>query len=719
MTHSFLLFGIHTSFQPTSEPTSAPTNVSTNVPTALPTNEPTTLPTKMPTKEPTSEPTLSPVPVTPTTSPTPVVRSVATTLHGGLKQAGMMFDVRVPSVEEGGPPEGLTVIAFEVSTFLTSDMCVEVYHKNGTHVGFETDVKKNEDGTWSSPSWRSIGAAATQGAGDDAPTHLPVGSVDQVFIPPGETHAFYVTMQTPELRYTQPKFGEKTGDIFSGSPDGHLELLVGAAKSYPFMDTWPDRIFNGAVLYHLGDVLDASEYGGLTADERNYSCSAPVAPTMRPTTDTLNSNATTPSVTRPPTALGSVSRPPTDPGANETRPSEGDASKPPTPAQTAATRPPSPSVVEDQVPASSPDASQTTRPRLVGSCPSSTDTTDSESSGQQAIVVQYEYELVTDLTVDLRDVILGIENVVHGNLIAQKCAQDRLKDLRMLQETSNTSTTSYLGFNSDPVDAAMDKNCANVAALADNEVCTVIKGGLTASTKDGVDDTIVQEEINLFIEGLLSDSTNYDETGAKQVIVQSDDLGETGSGTDRGTDISEAQKEIDQGTATDGSDGLSTAATIAISVVGGVVLIALVLLLAMLQNRRKKVKMESMRELFDDEELEEESPEELGQGYSDNKDASYPSTNNSSVASSSLFPPDDEEMTSMEKSSSPAVILNDQDEASLISNTESKMMPFHVAPQPVSSSIEKEQYGSVEFIRAGESFGSRARSYQPEDTVDL
>ena len=121
------------------------------------------------------------MPVSPTTpavaapttlSPTYPIRYVATTLHGGLKQAGVMFDVRVPSVDNGGPPEGLTVISMEVSTFLTTDVCVEVYTKDGTYVGFENDVYENPDGTWSSPTWVEMGAATTKGKGDGNPVSV-------------------------------------------------------------------------------------------------------------------------------------------------------------------------------------------------------------------------------------------------------------------------------------------------------------------------------------------------------------------------------------------------------------------------------------------------------------------------------------------------------------------------------------------------------------------
>ena len=249
-------------------------------PSAAPSDprEPTGGPTESPTVAPSGGPTDSP-----TEKPTALedtIRKVATTLHGGLKQSGCMFDVRVPEVEDGGPSEGLTVIAVEMSTFLEDEICVEVYTKSGTYEGYENDVIQDADGSWSSPKWRVLGAATVIGRGEKEPTHLPIGSLDKVFLPPGARQAFYVTMIIPEIRYTEPKYGATSGTLFSGSPLGHLELMVGSAVAYPFEDVWPDRIFNGAIVYALGEVEDG-RYNKMTADARNRTCPSPTeGPTL-------------------------------------------------------------------------------------------------------------------------------------------------------------------------------------------------------------------------------------------------------------------------------------------------------------------------------------------------------------------------------------------------------------------------------------------------------
>lgn len=181
------------------------TSLVTGSPTLTPVGAPTAPPvaalvtSEAPSESPTKQPTDAPTTVEFT------MKTVATTLHGGLKQAGMMFDVHVPSVEEGGPAEGLTVLSFEVSTFMTDQICVEVYSKEGTHVQYESDVTIGDNGSLSSPTWDILGAATTTGMGEAAPTDLPVGSIEPTFIGPGETRAYYVTMTVPEMRYTGMK----------------------------------------------------------------------------------------------------------------------------------------------------------------------------------------------------------------------------------------------------------------------------------------------------------------------------------------------------------------------------------------------------------------------------------------------------------------------------------------------------------------------------------
>lgn len=230
----------------------------------------------------TQGPSSAPTSASPTTMESTIYK-VATTLRGGVKQAGIMFDVHVPSEAEGGPPEGLTVIGFEASTSLTDAVCFEVYSKNGTYEGFELAAQTNANGTWFSNTWDSLGASTVNGQGAGLPTNIPIGALDPVFVEAGGTRAFYITMTEPEMRYTEPVYGEQTGDLFSGSPDGHIELLVGSAVAYPFQEAWRDRIFNGAIVYALGDIGD-NRYNKTASTNRKRECPRPTeSPTKSPT----------------------------------------------------------------------------------------------------------------------------------------------------------------------------------------------------------------------------------------------------------------------------------------------------------------------------------------------------------------------------------------------------------------------------------------------------
>ncbi|KAL7526083.1 hypothetical protein ACHAWF_001624 [Thalassiosira exigua] len=78
---------------PSLKPTISPTKLSTRSPTKSPSPYPTHQPSQRPsTKRPTRKPTQFPT-NSPTTALESTIRKIATTLHGGLKQDGCMFDV--------------------------------------------------------------------------------------------------------------------------------------------------------------------------------------------------------------------------------------------------------------------------------------------------------------------------------------------------------------------------------------------------------------------------------------------------------------------------------------------------------------------------------------------------------------------------------------------------------------------------------------------------
>ena len=499
----------------------------------------------------TSSPTMTPVASITTDPPSPqpidaetmspttlafTMKKLATTLHGGLKQAGVMFDLRVPSVEEGGPAEGVTILTFEVSTFLTEDICVEVYSKDGTHVGYETDVVQGDDGSWSSPTWSAVGAATATGVGEALPTHLPVGAFDYIHMKPGETRAYYVTMNTPEMRYTEPRYNEKTGDVFVESSMGHLQFMVGTALSYPFAESWSDRIYNGAVIFALGEVEDGT-YDETTASDRNRSCAVSTPstanPTNNPTMSPIAKSTENPTVaavkTDSPVTPQSVT--PTTAPAATTADSETDS--------------------ETDSPADDDDrAVSSGEPRLDDSCPSAS---PEDASSSKEVVVEYKYTIVTS-----SDETVGeLEDSMHAELVENKCgATGNDSKFRQLQ-----SSIDYYGFNSNPPDEIVaGEECTGVS-LADGEECHVVQGGFTAYVPGNVDESDVTNDLTPFADDVLTENGAVVESDANSSVAP-----DSATVEDQTQDISED------------SQPLSTVAIIVLAAVAGCVALAFILI---------------------------------------------------------------------------------------------------------------------------------------------
>ena len=728
---------------PESYPSVAPSDP--RVPTATPSKSPTAKPSTSPSVSPT---TASPISSSPTTLES-TVRKIATTLHGGMKQSGCMFDIRVPSVEEGGPPEGLTVLSVEMSTFLTDDTCVEVYTKTDTYEGYENDVTQNADGSWSSPL--HLGASTVMGNGELEPTHVPIGHLDPVFVPAGSRQAFYVTLTQPEMRYTEPKYGEGSGELFSGSPLGHIELMVGSAVAYPFEQTWKDRIFNGAVVYALGEV-DDGKYNSMTAADRNRTCpvftespttgptAGPTASPVVPVVDVVETTtvATEAAATNATEDAGSSSdivdivqtdeptkRPTSSPSFGLTSTIDTPSEEPPT-------------------------------ARHADTCPGTIVTATSTSKD---VAVTYEYTVITEAGKDVKDVITEVEKVLHQALMADMCsapgnsgnapgdaASPEKRKTRSLQEAT------YKGFNSNPTDTASDEGCSSSVTLAEGQQCYVIQGGATAVVGGNDDDDAVKGEVGSFVNGVFSDPMMKELDGVQAVYVASDggstdtdgtvedDNGSITDSTD-GTDETDGTEDGDRNIdgVQDGdnppaedsepSKALSTTGIIIIAVLASTfVLVALFLVAMRARKKRRTVKRADSKELF------HEFPDEAERGdYGVNASSSAGYHESfAPLGRETPPPPPGRPSSSMSYRSSEgveqAVILN-EDDMSLFSKNSRFASSAMIASQqgmPRSSGSvgsrgsrgSNSSKKSVEFVKAGQSFSSRA-SNQPEDTVDL
>lgn len=708
-----------------SYPSASPSDVKT--PTVSPTKV-TAAPSSSPTKLPTSSPSVPPTTLEST------IGKVATTLHGGLKQAGFMFDIRVPTVEEGGPPEGITVIAFETSTFLTEDVCIEVYSKKGTYEGYEDDVIQADDGSWSSPSWGILGATTLPGMGEKEPTQLPIGSLDPVHVKPGERQAFYVTMTQPEMRYTKPKYDEKSGTVFSTSPKGHMEIMVGSAISYPFEEVWKDRIYNGAVIYALGDVADG-KFGELNAEDRGRSC-------PRPVVDVVETVGPSKGPTSAPVAVaggdGDVdvdATPEEDvvdgtPADEDTSTDEDEGSSSNVVNATITSSP-------TKNPTSSPTFGMTSTQddpevdmtaRLSGNCPTAVVTVDSSTKN---VMVPYEYSVITESGSDTNVIVQEMENVLHRSLMSDKCASERRRRLE--------DTIAYQGFNSNPSDQVSNtKGCDDAVTLEDGQECHLVSGGVTAVVASDADDEAVMMDVGSFVESVLEDPASYEGLGVSQVAVTDgsddgstteDNINEDGAaedgtaedgltedGANQDLTIGGAkggnQDPINDDSSTSAPSGLSTTGIIIIAALAGTLALALAAFVAMRVRYKRRLSRSDSEVLFN------EFPDEEQRAYGGYDQSFAPLGTKTTKLTSPPPPPSPPPRTrsSSRSSAGPVVILNEVDDISLFSNDKALGTTGSVGSWGSKGSRGSKK--SVEFVRAGQSFSSR-QSNQPEDTVDL
>jgi hypothetical protein len=136
---------------------------------------------------------------------------------------GNMFDiVAVKNIE---------ILSFDANLAIGAHT-MEVYHRAGSHVGFEN----------ANTGWTLIGSAAVNSIAQEAPT--AVGVNVNVQIQAGQTHTFYVTTTGSSNRYIN---GTTVGSVFVSNQD--LQVLEGVGKSYPFASTFTTRNFSGTIHY--------------------------------------------------------------------------------------------------------------------------------------------------------------------------------------------------------------------------------------------------------------------------------------------------------------------------------------------------------------------------------------------------------------------------------------------------------------------------------------
>ena len=151
--------------------------------------------------------------------------SLLTTFAAGNGQNGNMFDLVVKNT--------VTITGFTINNSTAG--AVEVYYKSGSYVGSE-----NSAANWTNLTPTPITIATTAG-----PTYFDLPA--SITLASGQTHAFYVTMSTGSMSYTN---GGTIGNVYASNSD--LDFLEGIGKSYPFGSTFSPRIWNGII--HYGSI---------------------------------------------------------------------------------------------------------------------------------------------------------------------------------------------------------------------------------------------------------------------------------------------------------------------------------------------------------------------------------------------------------------------------------------------------------------------------------
>lgn len=117
--------------------------------------------------------------------------------------------------------------------------------------------------------WTEICNTDVDGQGESKPTQVPFEAVKSVAIKANERQSFYITFTANYMKYT-------TGAVdpnYLSNED--VSLAASAGTQYPFQGYFPDRIWNGNVVYRLND-LDSADVQGRETEVKSVSGSEQV-----------------------------------------------------------------------------------------------------------------------------------------------------------------------------------------------------------------------------------------------------------------------------------------------------------------------------------------------------------------------------------------------------------------------------------------------------------
>jgi len=176
-------------------------------------------------------------------------KELVTTFRGETGSYGSMFDIVA-----GTKP--VVILSLDLHVRRRVDKVgVKVYTKSGSHVRFESSEKK----------WKLICSTAVEPGGFYKRTVIDDRYFQPVTVNPGETQAFYVVLDTADLRYSR---GTTREAIYQSN--AFLQILEGTGVGGHFGKSFTSRVFNGFVKYSVVESDDDSSSDVVKSIEESH-----------------------------------------------------------------------------------------------------------------------------------------------------------------------------------------------------------------------------------------------------------------------------------------------------------------------------------------------------------------------------------------------------------------------------------------------------------------
>lgn len=161
---------------------------------------------------------------------------VSTGLKGTFRWDGIVFDYQ--------GTQDLTITGIDIHTWIATNYTVQIFTKNGTASDTETP-------------WKKVADTAVTGAGYGRITRVPSAAFSPIDIRANERHAFYVTLDTPELVMESKVRSGARDDALLLNSDPNLRFSSGSAVTYTSQKQYPGYNPNIQIRYRLTSTTDA------------------------------------------------------------------------------------------------------------------------------------------------------------------------------------------------------------------------------------------------------------------------------------------------------------------------------------------------------------------------------------------------------------------------------------------------------------------------------